>query len=65
MDKLCEATEKKRNKLISKIIEMEQFKKDKKHLFELTSTELEYEYFRVQSKGHPHSSFGSIRLNNF
>ncbi len=44
---------------------MEQFKKDKKHLFELTSTELEYEYFRVQSKGHPHSSFGSIRLNNF
>lgn len=60
-----EAVEKRRNELISKLIELEQYKKDEKHLFELTLTELEHEYFRIQSHEHPHTGFESIRWKNF
>lgn len=60
-----EAIECRRNELISKLIEFEQCKKDGKQFFVLTLTELEYEYFKVQSNGHPHSGIKSIKWKNF
>jgi len=62
---LREAVETRRNELISKLIELDQYKKDGKHLFELTLSDLEYEYFKIQSKNHPHSGMDSIRWRNF
>ncbi|MGE8205581.1 Fur-regulated basic protein FbpA [Heyndrickxia sp. NPDC080065] len=62
---LKEAVENRRNELISKLIEHDQYKKDGKHLFELTLSDLEYEYFKIQSQVHPHSGIDSIRWTNF
>ncbi len=62
---LKDADEKRKNEIIRKLIECNQYKKDGKHLFELSLPELEHEYFKVQSKGHPHTGYGSIRWKNF
>jgi len=62
---LKKAVEERRIELINKLIEMEQFKKNDKHLFELTLSDLEHVYFTIQSKNHPHSGFDSIRWRNF
>ncbi|WP_026693011.1 Fur-regulated basic protein FbpA [Peribacillus kribbensis] len=54
-----------RNELIHKLIEFEQFKKDGKQLFELTLNELKNEYLKLQANFHPHSGFESIRWKKF
>jgi hypothetical protein len=65
MSVLRKVVESRRNELINKLIECDQFKKDGKHLFELTLSELEYEYFRIHEKEHPHSGYSSIKWRNF
>ncbi|WP_257215692.1 Fur-regulated basic protein FbpA [Fredinandcohnia onubensis] len=62
---LLKDVENRKNEIIRKLIECNKYKKDGKHLFELSLPELEHEYFKVQSKGHPHTGYGSIRWKNF
>lgn len=62
---LREAIEIKRNQLISKLLEFERYKLNEKHLYELTITELEYIYFKLQSEVHPHIGMDSIVWKNF
>ncbi|MBS4174349.1 Fur-regulated basic protein FbpA [Bacillus sp. FJAT-49736] len=57
---LREAVESRRNELINKLIKLGQYKKDDKHLFELTLSDLELEYFKMQSKNDTHSRVESI-----
>lgn len=61
---LRNAVEKKRKKLIEKLIAFNVYKKEDKHLFELSLTELENEYRQFQMINHPHSDIGSIRLTS-
>lgn len=64
MSLLRRVVENRRNELIKQLIESKQYKKDGKHLFELTLSELEKEYFKFQSKeatAHPHSGYSSIK----
>ncbi|MEH7388329.1 Fur-regulated basic protein FbpA [Bacillus sp. JJ1521] len=65
MGLLRDDVENRRNELIRKLIAINHFKKDGKQLFELSLSELEHEYFKIQSKSHPHTGFGSIRWKNF
>ncbi|BAC13232.1 hypothetical protein [Oceanobacillus iheyensis HTE831] len=58
-------TEQRRNDLIEKLIASNHFKKGNKHLYELTTAELEYEYFKLQYDDHPHGGKGSIHWRNF
>lgn len=62
---LNETIESRRNDLINKLIENGQYKKDGKHLFELSLLDLENEYYKITSKNHPHSGIDSIRWINF
>ncbi|MCC3357126.1 Fur-regulated basic protein FbpA [Bacillus sp. REN16] len=62
---LKNTVEKRRNELIRKLMAFNHYKKDEKHLFELSLSELEHEYFKIQTKGHPHTGNGSIRWKNF
>lgn len=62
MSLLREAVEKRRKELINKLIEVNHFKKEEKHLFELTLSELENEYFKVQSNEHPHTGMDSVKF---
>jgi hypothetical protein len=50
-----------RNELINKLIAFNLYKKEGKHLFELSLTELEIEYQKALAHTHPHSEIGSIR----
>jgi hypothetical protein len=63
-DILRNAVENKRKKLIDKLIAYDVYQKEDKHLFELSLTDLEFEYRRFQSQFHPHGGLGSIKLNN-
>jgi hypothetical protein len=54
------AVEDRRKILIDKLIAFNVYKKEDRHLFELSLTELENEYRKLQHI-HPHSNFGSIR----
>ncbi|WP_084820240.1 Fur-regulated basic protein FbpA [Mesobacillus campisalis] len=58
---LRKAVEKKRKKLIEKLIAFNVYKKEDKHLFELSLTELETEYKKFNSTSHPHNNIGSIK----
>lgn len=49
---LREAVEKRRKKLIDKLIAFNVYKKENKHLFELSLTELENEFRRFHSLNH-------------
>ncbi|WBL17156.1 Fur-regulated basic protein FbpA [Sutcliffiella sp. NC1] len=51
--------------IISKLLEHHQFYKKEDALLDLTLSELEYEYYKVQSNVHPHTGFSSIRLKKF
>lgn len=62
---LREAVEHRRNQLINKLLEFERYKFDEKHLYELTITELEYIYFKLQSEVHPHIGHDSIVWKKF
>ncbi|MFK9095222.1 Fur-regulated basic protein FbpA [Bacillus salipaludis] len=53
--------EKKRQKLINKLIFFNVYKKDDKLLYELPLSRLEYEYKRYKLENHPHGEFGSIQ----
>ncbi|MEH7226724.1 Fur-regulated basic protein FbpA [Bacillus sp. JJ1566] len=65
MSLLREPVENRRNELINKLLRLDQYKKDGKHLFELSLSELEYENFKAQSDEHPHSNHSSLRWKNF
>lgn len=58
---LRKAVEDRRKKLIDKLITFKIYKKDDKHLFELSLKELENEYRTFQSYCHPQNDFGSIK----
>lgn len=53
--------EKKRQKLIDKLIFFNVFNKEDQQLYELPLSKLEYEYRRFKSQSHPHGGFGSIQ----
>ncbi|MEH7237380.1 Fur-regulated basic protein FbpA [Bacillus sp. JJ1562] len=65
MSLLRDSVEKRRNDLIGKLLELDQYKKGGKHLFELTLSDLEYAYFKAQTDVHPHSNHSSLRWKNF
>ncbi len=60
-DVFRKAVEDSRKSLIEKLIAFNVYKKDDKHLFELTLSELENEYKKFLSKSHPHGDYGSIK----
>lgn len=62
-DVFNKAIEGRRKRLIDKLIAFNVYKKEDKHLFELTLSELENEYREFLSKSHPHGEFGSIKWN--
>jgi hypothetical protein len=49
--------------LIDKLISFDLYKKEDKHLFELSLTELESEYRHLLNQSHPHSGIEVIKLN--
>jgi hypothetical protein len=53
--------EKKRQKLINKLIFLNVYNKEDQQLYEMTLSKLEYEYRRYKSFTHPHGEFGSIQ----
>lgn len=53
--------EKKRQKLINKLIFLNVYNKEDQQLYELSLSKLEYEYRRFKFKSHPHGEFGSIQ----
>ncbi|MDP4086682.1 MAG: Fur-regulated basic protein FbpA [Bacillota bacterium] len=53
--------EKKRQKLINKLIFLNVYKKEEQQLYELPLSKLEYEYRRFKLENHPHGEFGSIQ----
>jgi hypothetical protein len=58
------AVENRRKHIIDTLIAFNIYKKQDKHLFELSLTELESEYKTFHSQNHPHGDFGSIQLFN-
>ncbi len=63
-DILQNGVETRRKRIIDHLIAFNIYKKEDKHLFELTLSELENEYKRFQTQSHPHGDFGSIQLFN-
>jgi hypothetical protein len=59
---LRNSVENKRKKLIKKLLSYNVYKKEDKHLFELSLTDLESEYRKFKSQSHPHIDIGSIKL---
>lgn len=55
------AVEDRRKRLIDMLIAFNIYKKDDKHLFELTLSELENEYRQFLTNSHPHGDYGSIQ----
>jgi hypothetical protein len=53
--------EKKRQKLINKLIFFNVYKKEDQKLNMLSLSKLEYEYRRFKLQNHPHGEFGSIQ----
>ncbi|MCM3587312.1 Fur-regulated basic protein FbpA [Mesobacillus maritimus] len=53
--------EKKRQKLINKLILLNVYKIEDKQLYEMTLAKLDYEYRKYKSQNHPHGEFGSIQ----
>ncbi|WP_066063089.1 Fur-regulated basic protein FbpA [Neobacillus soli] len=53
--------EKKRQKLVNKLIFLNVYNKDDKQLYELSLSKLEYEYKKFKLLNHPHGEFGSIQ----
>ncbi|NRD79163.1 Fur-regulated basic protein FbpA [Bacillus sp. BRMEA1] len=62
-NRLQKAIENRRNKLIDKLIAFSVYKKEDKHLFELSLSELEDEYRKFKSICHPHFDLGALRWN--
>ena len=53
--------EKKRQKLINKLIFLNVYGKEDPQLYDLPLSKLEYEYRRFKLENHPHGEFGSIQ----
>lgn len=58
---LRKAVNDRRQKLIDKLISFDLYKKEDKHLFELSLTELESEYRHLRHQSHPHSGIEAIK----
>ena len=54
--------EKRRQKLINKLIFFNVYKKDDKQLYELSVLKLDSDYKKFKSQYHPHGEFGSIQF---
>lgn len=63
-DILRKAVENRREKLINRLIAFNLNQEENQYLYELSLTELENEYRKLQSKGHPHSALSSIKWLN-
>lgn len=55
------SVEKRRQKLIDKLIAFHIYKEDDQQLYKLSLSKLEYEYRKFQTQFHPHGEFGSIQ----
>ncbi|WP_026575001.1 Fur-regulated basic protein FbpA [Bacillus sp. UNC438CL73TsuS30] len=53
--------DKKRNKLINKLIFLNVYNKEDQQLYKLPLAKLEYEYRKFKLQSHPHGEFGSIQ----
>lgn len=53
--------EKKRQKLINKLIFLNVYNKEDQKLYEMPLSKLEYEYRSYKAQNHPHGEFGSIQ----
>jgi hypothetical protein len=53
--------EKKRQKLINKLIFLNVYKREDQQLYLLPLSKLKYEYKRYKLQNHPHGEFGSIQ----
>ena len=53
--------EKRRQKLIDKLIAFNIYQEEDKKLYELSLSKLQYEYRKFQSQYHPHGEFSSIQ----
>lgn len=58
---LMRNNEKKRQKLINKLIFLNVYNKEDQQLYELSLSKLEFEYRRYKLQNHPHGEFGSIQ----
>lgn len=58
---LRKAVENRRKKVINALITYHLNQEENQYLFELSLTELENEYRKLQSQGHPHSVLSSIQ----
>lgn len=61
---LRKAVEDRRKTLIQTLLSFHVYKKEDKHLFELSLSELEREYKKVKSDNHPHSEMSSLQWIN-
>ena len=61
---LRKAVEDRRKKVINTLITYHLNQVENQYLFELSLTELENEYRKLQSHGHPHSGLSSIQWQN-
>jgi hypothetical protein len=53
--------ERKREKLINKLIFLNLYNKEDQQLYKLSLSKLQYEYRKIKLQGHPHGEFDSIR----
>ena len=53
--------EKRRQKLINKLIFLNVYNKEDQQLYEMSLSKLEYEYRRFKLQSHPHGEFESIQ----
>ncbi|GHH99187.1 Fur-regulated basic protein FbpA [Neobacillus kokaensis] len=53
--------EKKKQKLINKLVFFNVYDKEDKQLYEMSLSKLEYEYRRFKLQHHPHGEFSSIQ----
>ncbi|MEW9053853.1 MAG: Fur-regulated basic protein FbpA [Neobacillus sp.] len=53
--------EKKRQKLINKLIFLNVYNKEDQQVYELPLSKLKFEYRRFKIQSHPHGEFGSIQ----
>jgi hypothetical protein len=53
--------DKKRQKLINKLIFFNVYNKEDQQLYDMPQSKLEYEYRRYKLENHPHGEFGSIQ----
>ncbi|WP_066383378.1 Fur-regulated basic protein FbpA [Neobacillus mesonae] len=55
------SVEKRKQKLINKLVFFNVYDKEDKQLYEMSLSKLEYEYRRFKLQSHPHGEFSSIQ----